>query len=136
MTDYKAIADGVIEKLFDFEKATDWIKSKETKEIKISYKQSQDFDGRMFKCEYVIDAPVEKVVDVIMDLEKHLKWDSSVKTITSVEKIDEEMGVFYTVTPSYLAGLISSRDTCDLIGVRHIPAKDIYVIYGMLYNTR
>ncbi|XP_006824343.1 stAR-related lipid transfer protein 5-like [Saccoglossus kowalevskii] len=89
MTDYKAIADGVIEKLFEFEKATDWTKAKETREITTFYKHSPELDGRMFKMEFVIDAPAEKVVDVIMDIEKHQKWNSSIETLSTIEQINE-----------------------------------------------
>ncbi|XP_006824344.2 stAR-related lipid transfer protein 6-like [Saccoglossus kowalevskii] len=66
-----------------------------------------------------------------MDIENHHKWNSSIESISVIEQINEDMKVIYSVTPSHLGGLVSHRDFCDLVGVRHFQEKDVHVIYDV-----
>ncbi|XP_077996409.1 stAR-related lipid transfer protein 6-like [Glandiceps talaboti] len=131
MADYRAIGDGVLSKVFLYEAATDWTlaNDKKDKGVRVFYRQGSDFDGRMYKSEYEVNTSPEKVMQLSLDNDKRVKWDTSVKEVKSIQILDEDTEILYTILQSYLGGLVSSRDMIDIVGVKRYPEKNLILLY-------
>ncbi|XP_077996411.1 stAR-related lipid transfer protein 6-like [Glandiceps talaboti] len=129
MADYRAIGDGILNKVFSYETATDWTlaNDKKDKGIRVFYRQGSDFDGRM--SEYDVNASPETVLQLTTGNEKRVKWDTSLKEVKPIQRLDEESELVYTILPSYLYGLVSSRDLVDFVAFKRYPEKNLILIY-------
>ncbi|XP_070533273.1 stAR-related lipid transfer protein 5-like [Ptychodera flava] len=128
--DYKAIAEDAVKILLDYEtKIKDWKHYKTKNGVTMSYRVSNEMDGYIYKSEYVLDAPVEKVVDLTVDNDKHLKWDTGVSKLETIETLDEHTAIVRSLTPSFLLGLISPREFIDILGLREFPERNTTFIF-------
>ncbi|XP_033097014.1 stAR-related lipid transfer protein 5-like isoform X2 [Anneissia japonica] len=118
--DYTAESNDVSERVWKLYKSTEWKEAKVSKEVKVSYKKSTEFDGHAYRAECTIEAPPEKIINFLLPCPKGQrgKWDKSVKESSIVENINEDLLVSRTATHSAAMGLISSREFCDLILIK------------------
>jgi len=129
MTDYKAIGQSFLGKVIDYEARDDWKLYKTSKDVNVYTKPSPDFNGTLHKTVYDIDASPEKCLDLVLDLEKHAKFDSAIKEMSLIERINEDVIVMRSTSPSMMAGLISPRDFIDIMGVDRQPDKNLIIAY-------
>ncbi|XP_077996515.1 stAR-related lipid transfer protein 6-like [Glandiceps talaboti] len=129
MEDYQAIADETCKNVVAYYDDTDWIEHKTTKEGRVSYKKSRDWEGQIYRCDFTVAASPQKVEMLLTDIPQHLKWNKNMKEIEKIMDISEDLQMRYTVSPSALMGLISSRDFCTLLGTSRIPDRNMTMIY-------
>ncbi|XP_077992228.1 stAR-related lipid transfer protein 5-like [Glandiceps talaboti] len=128
MTDYLAIAASNYEKIDELAALPDseWKEDKDKKGAKIWHRKSTEFDGRVVKSQYEVETTPENIRDLIMNPEKRLKWDHhNTKDFALVEQINEDLGIYHTLSPSMMGGIVSSRDVCDVIAYRSFPDKNL-----------
>ncbi|XP_072166947.1 stAR-related lipid transfer protein 5-like [Diadema setosum] len=125
--DFNEQADEVAKRALEIYNDTDWKVARSTKEIKVMYKKSSEFDGHIYRAECTIDAPPEKIIHYILPSPKGLRgeWDKNVKESQVLETINENLIIARSATHSAAMGLISSRDFVDLITVRRYPSQGI-----------
>ncbi|XP_071952315.1 stAR-related lipid transfer protein 5-like [Antedon mediterranea] len=118
--DYATESNAVSEQVWELYKSTDWKEAKVTKEVKVSYKKSTEFDGHAYRAECTIEDSPEKIINFLLPCPKGQrgKWDKSVKESSIIENINEDLLVSRTATHSAAMGLISSREFCDLILIK------------------
>ncbi|XP_002735413.1 stAR-related lipid transfer protein 6-like [Saccoglossus kowalevskii] len=129
MSEYAALAASCLDKVMAYEADSDWKPYKSSKHAQVFTKPSPDFNGTLHKTTYNIEASPEKCLDLIYDNAKHAKFDRSIKDQTTLKQIGDGMNIVRSLTPSMMAGLISSRDFIDLICFKRIPEKNVIVVY-------
>ncbi|XP_002735978.1 stAR-related lipid transfer protein 5-like [Saccoglossus kowalevskii] len=130
MADYSAIAEETLTKVNAYVESTDWKPWKTSKGMEIVYKPSSDFKGNVYKTMYELDAPREKILELIWDLKQHEKWETALKGgMECVEQIRENLMVIRSVSAPLLKGLVSARDFIDLLGYKYYPEKNLILIY-------
>ncbi|XP_077996514.1 stAR-related lipid transfer protein 5-like [Glandiceps talaboti] len=129
MTDYKAIGTSCLAKVIEYESKDDWKLYKSSKDVNVYTRPSPDFNGTLHKTVYDVDAPPEKCLDLVLDLEKHAKFDSAIKEMKLIETVEEDVIIMRTTSPSMMAGLISPRDFIDILGVDRQEGNNLIIAY-------
>ncbi|XP_077995284.1 stAR-related lipid transfer protein 5-like [Glandiceps talaboti] len=128
---FKVIADDTVTKLLHYEgSVNDWKHYKTKNGVKMSYRKSLEmYDGYIYKCEYILDASLERVSDFSLDRTKQLQWNTGVNQLDLIETVDEHTDIVRSVSPTYMMGMISPREFIDLIGVRELPDSDRVILF-------
>ncbi|XP_006628690.3 stAR-related lipid transfer protein 5 [Lepisosteus oculatus] len=119
--DYKHIASTVADNLLNCSKdQTGWKVCKKTNEVTVHWRPSTEFPGNLYKGVGAVNGSPEKVWGCLEPVPDGLrvKWDNNVKRFELIEKIDDNVSVCRTVTPSAAMGLISPRDFVDVVLVK------------------
>ncbi|XP_063816055.1 stAR-related lipid transfer protein 6 [Pseudophryne corroboree] len=117
--DYKKLADDVSQKIFSYSQdASGWKVVKNTKNITVSWKPSNEHSGNIYRGEGIIEEAPEKVIPFMYLAEYRSKWDKALKSYSIVEEVDEDTVVCHCITHSYGMGIISSREFVDLVHVK------------------
>nr|XP_022333396.1 stAR-related lipid transfer protein 5-like isoform X1 [Crassostrea virginica] len=120
--DFRKIAEEVADRLQRYYKQTDgWTTSKKSKNFEISYRQSEEFSGHLYKGEAIYNCSPRTVFDYVEPLPDgpRAKWDTNMKKIEILKWIEKpDLRINRACTASAMLGLISPRDFVDLILVR------------------
>ncbi|XP_022333397.2 stAR-related lipid transfer protein 5-like isoform X2 [Crassostrea virginica] len=120
--DFRKIAEEVADRLQRYYKQTDgWTTSKKSKNFEISYRQSEEFSGHLYKGEAIFNCSPRTVFDYVEPLPDgpRAKWDTNMKKIEILKWIEKpDLRINRACTASAMLGLISPRDFVDLILVR------------------
>ncbi|XP_030324407.1 stAR-related lipid transfer protein 6, partial [Calypte anna] len=77
--------------------------------------------GRRYRGEGIIKEVPSKIIPFMYLPEYRSKWDKALQSYKLLERIDQDTGIYHSVTQSYGMGLISSRDFVDLLHVKPYP---------------
>ncbi|XP_011445354.1 stAR-related lipid transfer protein 5-like isoform X2 [Crassostrea angulata] len=120
--DFRKIAEGVADRLQKYYKTAEgWTSAKKSKNFEISYRQSEEFSGHLYKGEAIYNCPPKTVFDYVEPLPDgpRAKWDTNMKKIEILKWIETpDLRINRACTASAMLGLISPRDFVDLILVR------------------
>ncbi|XP_029859571.1 stAR-related lipid transfer protein 6 isoform X1 [Aquila chrysaetos chrysaetos] len=120
--DYKKIADEVSEKILSYSQDTSgWRVIKISKNVTVSSKPSKEYAGNIYRGEGIIKEVPSKIIPFMYLPEYRNKWDKALQSYKLLERIDQDTGIYHSVTHSYGMGLISSRDFVDLLHVKPYP---------------
>ncbi|XP_049650254.1 stAR-related lipid transfer protein 6 [Accipiter gentilis] len=120
--DYKKIADEVSEKILSYNQDTSgWRVIKISKNVTVSSKPSKEYAGNIYRGEGIIKEVPSKIIPFMYLPEYRNKWDKALQSYKLLERIDQDTGIYHSVTHSYGMGLISSRDFVDLLHVKPYP---------------
>nr|XP_009943492.1 PREDICTED: stAR-related lipid transfer protein 6 [Opisthocomus hoazin] len=120
--DYKKAADEVAEKILLYSQDTSgWRVIKVSKNVTVSSKPSKEYEGNIYRGEGIIKEVPQKIIPFMYLPEHRNKWDKALQSYKLLEKIDQDTGIYHSVTHSYGMGLISSRDFVDLLHVKQYP---------------
>ncbi|XP_070553086.1 stAR-related lipid transfer protein 5-like [Ptychodera flava] len=128
-TDYKAILDGYREKLLVYEKDTDWKLHKDDGELKLSTKRSREFDGIIYRSDFIFNTSPEKAVELTADLAFVLKINKHLAELEVVESYDDNIVVFRSVSKSVMMGLISPREFINVMQKYKFDDRNVYCVY-------
>ncbi|XP_003229424.1 stAR-related lipid transfer protein 5 [Anolis carolinensis] len=120
--DYQASASWAAERMQSYRKDPDgWRSCKRTNEVAISWRPSTEFRGNLYKAEGIIPAKTEDVFKCLRPETGGLreKWDQNVKEVAVIEKINENVCITRTTTPSAFMKIISPREFLDVVLIRH-----------------
>ncbi|XP_038072098.1 stAR-related lipid transfer protein 5-like [Patiria miniata] len=125
--DYKEEAERMSQRVFELYSDSDWKVAKTSKDIRVLYKKSAEFDGYVYRAECTLDSSPERILEYILPSPKGLrgKWDKNVKESEVIEHINKDLIVARSATHSAAMGLISSRDFLDLIYVKRYPTNNM-----------
>ncbi|XP_022100820.1 stAR-related lipid transfer protein 5-like isoform X2 [Acanthaster planci] len=125
--DYTDEAERMAQRVYELYSDSDWKVAKTSKDIRILYKKSAEFDGYVYRAECTLDASPERILKYILPTPKGLrgKWDKNVKESEVIEHINKDLIVARSATHSAAMGLISSRDFLDLIYVKRYPTNNM-----------
>ncbi|XP_006817347.1 stAR-related lipid transfer protein 6-like [Saccoglossus kowalevskii] len=129
MADYKAIAGETIRIVLNYVDDDEWTVHKTTKEGKVSYKKSREWDGYVYRIDTTMDCSPRTAQEIVFNKDKHLKWNKNQKEITILKTIEEGCEVRHSSSPSAMMGLISPRDFCNIFGTASFPEKDLIIVY-------
>ncbi|XP_077173969.1 stAR-related lipid transfer protein 5 [Paroedura picta] len=121
MEPYRAAAARAAEQMQLYrEDLSGWRSCKRTNEISISWKPSTEFHGNIYKLEGILPAKPEAVLRCIKPEDGGLreKWDKNVKELLIIERIDDNICITRTITPSALMKIISPRDFLDVVQIK------------------
>lgn len=119
--DYQQIANTVAECLRSYAKdESGWKTCKKTNEVTVNWRPSTEFPGNVYKGEGIINGSPEKVWECLKPEPNgyRVKWDDNVKKLELIERVNEDISVFRTVTPSAAMGIIAPRDFVDVVLVK------------------
>lgn len=120
--DFRKVAEEVADRLQRYYKTAEgWTSAKKSKNFEISYRQSEEFSGHLYKGEAIYNCPPKTVSDYVEPLPDgpRAKWDSNMKKIEILKWIEKpDLRINHACTASAMLGLISPRDFVDLILVR------------------
>nr|XP_014343066.1 PREDICTED: stAR-related lipid transfer protein 6 [Latimeria chalumnae] len=117
--DFQKVANEVAEKILSYSQdESGWKLSKNSKNVTVSWKPSNEYGGNLYRGEGIIEEAPEKIIPFMYLPEYRSKWDKALKSYCLLERLDEDTAISYTVTHSYGMGLISSRDFVDLIHIK------------------
>ncbi|NXO03179.1 STAR6 protein, partial [Rhinopomastus cyanomelas] len=120
--DYKKIAEEVADKILSYSQDTSgWKVIKVSKNVTVSSKPSQEYAGNLYRGEGLIEEVPRKIIPFMYLPEYRSKWDTTLRSYKLLEKLDQDTGIYHSVTRSYGMGLISSRDFVDLLHVKPYP---------------
>ncbi|KAM9214221.1 stAR-related lipid transfer protein 6 [Leptosomus discolor] len=120
--DYKKIVDEVSEKILSYSQDTSgWRVVKVSKNVTVSSKPSKEYAGNIYRGEGIIKEVPSKIIPFMYLPEYRNKWDKALQSYKLLERIDQDTGIYHSVTHSYGMGLISSRDFVDLLHVKPYP---------------
>ncbi|XP_009698923.1 PREDICTED: stAR-related lipid transfer protein 6, partial [Cariama cristata] len=74
-----------------------------------------------YRGEGIIKEVPSKIIPFMYLPEYRNKWDKALQSYKLLERIDQDTGIYHSVTHSYGMGLISSRDFVDLLHVKPYP---------------
>ncbi|XP_070571573.1 stAR-related lipid transfer protein 6-like [Ptychodera flava] len=129
MADFKAIADDCAASVLQYSEDNDWTVHKTTKNGRVSYKKSRDWDGYVYRCDFEVDTSPVNVLELITNIEKHLKWNKNMKEIFVLTSLSEDIQIRHSISPSAMMGLISPRDFCTVIGKVRYPDKNTSMVH-------
>ncbi|XP_048734306.1 stAR-related lipid transfer protein 5 isoform X2 [Ostrea edulis] len=120
--DLRKKAEEVAERLQKYYKQVEgWTSTKKSKNFEISYIQSEEFSGHLYKGEAIYNCPPKTVFDYVEPLPDgpRAKWDTNMKKIEILKWIEKpDLRINRACTASAMLGLISPRDFVDVILVR------------------
>ncbi|KAG7473928.1 hypothetical protein MATL_G00101040 [Megalops atlanticus] len=119
--DYQHTANTVAETLLGYTKdKTGWKAGKKTNEVTVYWRPSTEFPGNLYKGEGIINGSQEKVWECLNPVANgfRVKWDNNVNKFELIERINDDVSICRTVTPSAAMGLISPRDFVDAVIVK------------------
>ncbi|XP_002735984.1 stAR-related lipid transfer protein 6-like [Saccoglossus kowalevskii] len=129
MSQYRSIAEDTLLRVEEYARSDGWKPCKTSRGLTITCKDSLDFHGKVYRSTYELAASPERALDLIWDLEKHMKWHESVDRMGCIETIDEDLKVIRTVSVPYLKGLISPREFIDVIGYKRYQERNLLILY-------
>ncbi|XP_070565892.1 stAR-related lipid transfer protein 6-like [Ptychodera flava] len=130
-TDYNAIMDQTIKKLWEYlEDDKDWKHLKTSGDLVVHQKQSDVFDGILYKIERTMNVSPQRNIDLSFDWKFMETADKDAKGIELIERIGgpDNLHIVRTVSDSAMFGLISAREFITMPGVRHYPEKSLRVL--------
>ncbi|XP_010001071.1 PREDICTED: stAR-related lipid transfer protein 6 [Chaetura pelagica] len=120
--DYKRMAEEVSGKIFSYSQDTSgWRVIKVSKNVTVSSKPSKEYAGNIYRGEGIIQEVPSKIIPFMYLPEHRRKWDKALQSYKLLERIDQDTGIYHSVTHSYGMGLVSARDFVDLLHVKPYP---------------
>ncbi|XP_006269715.1 stAR-related lipid transfer protein 6 isoform X1 [Alligator mississippiensis] len=117
--DFKKITDEVSKKMLSYSQDTSgWRVIKVSKNVTVSSKPSKEYAGHLYRGEGIIKEVPSKVIPFMYLPEHRSKWDKALQSYRLLEKIDQDTGIYHSVTQSYGMGVISSRDFVDVVHIK------------------
>ncbi|XP_064295332.1 stAR-related lipid transfer protein 6 isoform X2 [Phalacrocorax carbo] len=100
--DYKKITDEVSEKILSYSQDTSgWRVIKVSKNVTISSKPSKEYAGNIYRGEGIIKEVPSKIIPFMYLPEYRNKWDKALQSYKLLERIDQDTGIYHSVTHSY-----------------------------------
>ncbi|XP_077987607.1 stAR-related lipid transfer protein 5-like [Glandiceps talaboti] len=132
MTDYEAVAADTLNIVKKYVESDGWKPWKTSNGLTMVYKDSSDFDGNVYKSSFELDVSPDTIIDLVWDIKKREKWQSSVLSnggLECVEKINEDLIVLRSMSTPQMKGLITSRDFIDVFGRCRCHDDNCVIIY-------
>jgi len=96
----------------------DWKLIKDVDGVRVFSKQSPDIKGNMHKVETILDAPPAKVLAAVNPTKAYrIQWDEYLAELKVEAKLTDTVFLIYHGTKAMLAGLVSARDSLDVVTV-------------------
>ncbi|XP_077870626.1 stAR-related lipid transfer protein 5-like [Saccoglossus kowalevskii] len=130
MTDYRALADIALEKVLSYASdGSGWIFHKNTDGIKLYYRPSPEFNGILYKTDFIFNASPKNVYDFTRDMGLLQKLNNNIEETQILEMMDD-MAVTRFVLASQLMGLVSPREFINVVSWKEIPEQNAYTVYN------
>jgi hypothetical protein len=96
----------------------EWKLVKESDGMRVFSRPSNEMKGHVYKCETVLDAPVEKVLAAVDPTKPYrIQWDEFLEQLIVEKQIAEGVYLVYHGTKGMLKGLVSARDSLDVVTI-------------------
>lgn len=103
--------------------------------IKITYRQSEEFGGCVYRMEFVVDRPIEDILPLTTIIPpchqlRHL-WNPGFQESELLEQLDAETYLLHVTFQPLLGGIVQARDFCCVERIKCIVSEgSVYTITG------